>query len=395
MSQPTDVLLLDNGELEDVREILEDLELSFVRASKGDPIPPQPPKVVIATPFGCNPPTASSAAPLSGERPIGIVISDVEAGSSPGRFGAGFDYLVRRPFHPEALRLLIQSCLYAGTDRRVEPRAAVGCNVEVMCDGERHHATLVDLSYTGCRLLMAEPYDVGTSLTFILSEELGASAPFELSGEIVRCDIELRLRQREGFVTAVAWRALGGEVRRELNWVLEIWASGPGTVDGASAEPGSGDKAGQPAPATVELEPDEASAESGAAAQRPQRQPRTPYPKRVHLLDGAQSHAIIARDISRGGMKIDPIPKLELGDCLKLLVYHQARSEPLEIAVHVARDDGPSGLVLHFNTLDEATSTAIDRLLSGPSPIESLHDGQASSGSFTVAEVVRMDRPES
>ena len=101
------VLILDDGELEDIQAILEEIGAAFARVRGGAIVngTQAPSDLLITTPR-----RASSVEPTSHDEkgPIRVVVSGQDSHTLRQQLrSVGFDYLVRRPVHPEALRLLL------------------------------------------------------------------------------------------------------------------------------------------------------------------------------------------------------------------------------------------------------------------------------------------------
>lgn len=181
MDETTAVLLLDDNELDDVEEILEDLGVSFWRL-RGEAIPadlPSPTQLLVATPRRVGVVrTPREKSDRARNAALRIVIANED---SPGLRrqlrNAGVDYLVRRPVHPEALRLLLLDCLYRGDERRGEMRVPVGLDVSFRTGLLPRRALMADLSAGGCRLLSPYALEPGTRLRVLIPEEMGASEP--------------------------------------------------------------------------------------------------------------------------------------------------------------------------------------------------------------------------
>ena len=142
----------------------------------------------------------------------------------------GFDYLVRRPVHPEALRLLLLHCVYTGEERRGQPRVPVGFEISFRSWIRRRRALLTDLSVGGCRLLTPRSLARGKSIKLTLPEELGATAPVTLRGRIARCDFDERLGDEGLYRSAIRFENVERETRKELEWIVETQARGPLTL---------------------------------------------------------------------------------------------------------------------------------------------------------------------
>ena len=151
------VLLLDDGELDDVREILRTVtsEVLHLRGGMIPEVLEPPEKLFIATSrravVAGNWPTHS---PGEGPVRVAVVTDDSNTLRSMLR-RIGFDLLVRRPFHPYALRLLFLRALYSGDERRRETRAPIGAEITFRQGLRKRNAILADLSPKGCRLLSA------------------------------------------------------------------------------------------------------------------------------------------------------------------------------------------------------------------------------------------------
>lgn len=126
------VLILDDGELDDVQGILEELQVEFGRVRGGAIAPNTPPprSLLMATPRRISAVSAIEEASVDEDPPVRVVVVDQDSRTLREQLRrVGFDYLVRRPVHPEALRLLVMHSLYRGEEKRSEPRVAVGLEI--------------------------------------------------------------------------------------------------------------------------------------------------------------------------------------------------------------------------------------------------------------------------
>jgi hypothetical protein len=132
MGQSPAVLLLDDGELDDVQEVLQGAGVAYGRVRGGAIVPdtPRPSKLFISTPRRINAVKLPEPGSPEAEGLVRIVVVSEDSTTLRSRLReVGFDYLVRRPVHPEALRLLLLHCLYTGEEKRSEPRVPVGFEV--------------------------------------------------------------------------------------------------------------------------------------------------------------------------------------------------------------------------------------------------------------------------
>jgi hypothetical protein len=172
------VLLLDDGELDDVQEILDDLRIAYGRV-RGGAIArntPPPTRLLISTPRRIDAVRLPPRGDAAGDALTRIVVVNEDSNTLRAKMREiGFDYLVRRPVHPEALRLLLLHCLYTGDERRREPRVPVGFEISFRTGMLPRRATLADLSSRGCRLLSRFALEPGKRITLQIPQALGAS----------------------------------------------------------------------------------------------------------------------------------------------------------------------------------------------------------------------------
>ena len=338
------VLVLDTGELDDVCGALADLFIPFIRAAA---IPARTSflseaEVVIATEATAA--TARDLALPGPETPTRILVG------APGRepddeLRAGFDFLVRRPLHPEALRLLIQHCVFRGEDRRAEARAAVGLDVAVELDGTLEKATLVDLSTRACRVQLAARIVPGQRLRLILPAG-SESAPTPLAVRVLRVEFDERLHRQGVYVAAFEFEDLTVEASDAVDHLLlEL---------GVLIPIGSPD-----------FDPS-----------RERRTPRADFDRKVPAFREAGLQVLLGRDLSIGGVRVEAAPGLELHERVQLALYGAAREEPLIVWASVVRDDGPRGFALTFDPLEGAEKVRLEAILERLPPVASLADAE-------------------
>ena len=231
MGESPPVLLLDDGELDDVQQLIEQMGLQFGRVRGGAILrgTPPPSTLLVTTPRRaravCDDGTNGASAPVR------VVVVDQDSPSLREQLReTGFDYLVRRPVHPEALRLLLLHCVYTGEERRGQPRVPVGFEISFGSWIRRRRALLTDLSVGGCRLLTPRSLARGKSIKLTLPEELGATAPVTLRGRIARCNFDPRLGDEGLYRSAIGFENVERETRKELERIVEAQARGPVTL---------------------------------------------------------------------------------------------------------------------------------------------------------------------
>ena len=139
------------------------------------------------------------------------------------------------------------------------------------------------------------------------------------------------------------------------------------------------------------MEAGDGPTERGQDAGSPERRgdARHAFERRVIATDEQATRVLVGRDISLGGMRIDPTPTLALEDTLQIAVHVPGQETPLVLNVRVARDDGPDGLLLHFDDLSITASTYLKEVLANL-PDLAAGDGDSSSGEAprVVSEIV-------
>ena len=228
MTDSPAALILDDGELDDVQRVIESLGVEFARVRGGAiaSTTPPPTSLLVATPRRIS--AVSIPDDQSEDPPIRIVVVTEDSNTLREQLRSiGFDYIVRRPVHPEALRLLIMHGLYRGDERRREPRVAVGLEVSFQTGELPRRATLVDLSTGGCRLLSEYELESGRQIQVQISETLGATESLTVEGRILRSEFDERIGADGMYASAVIFENLSVELRHELEWVVEDKNTGP------------------------------------------------------------------------------------------------------------------------------------------------------------------------
>ena len=150
----------------------------------------------------------------------------------------------------------------------------------------------------------------------------------------------------------------------------------------ASTEDGSDDDAIE-----VDLEIIEGGADAEAAGDRRGGR-RAAYVKTVPAFGKRALRVLVGRDLSVGGMRIDPLPGLKLGDRLHLAIYGDAGESPFLVWASVRRDDGEGGMALAFDELPGEMATRLERLVGSLPAVESLHDTEAQAMGTVVSEIL-------
>lgn len=418
MAQAPAVLLLDDGELDDVQEILEEIRAPYARV-RGGAIArgtPPPSDLLISTPRRID--AVASVASSDQPEPIRVVVASEDSNGLREQLRrVGFDYLVRRPVHPEALRLLILHALYKGEERRTEPRVAVGVEVSFRAGLLNRRATLADLSIRGCRLLCRTRIDPGRRIRVHIPEALDAGEPFTVTGRVVRA---IPPGREDGLHTAaVHFDRISDEARQALELIIEDRAQGPATLRpgaerpvGPGAEPTPVADAAPPLKELLdettptpppeigtgalevdvsldpEIDGEEKDQPPAAPAPERRRGKRADYSQTVPAFGNRALRVLVGRDLSTGGMRIDHLSGLEISDRLHLAIYGDARESPFLVWGTVTRDDGEAGMALVFDPLEAGVGARLERLVANLPAVESLHDSEVEAMGTVMTEIL-------
>ncbi len=389
----------------------------------------------------------------------------------------GFDYLVRRPVHPEALRLLVLHCIYSGEERRREPRVPVGLEVSFRTGLLPRRATLADLSTRGARILSRWPLEPGRRITITIPQRTGIPEAITLKGRVIRMSLDEHLGPEGPYWAAISFDEIKADTRHELEWILEERARGPATV----RPNGSGDNADAEPPKFIidppetraadlerdlsvpvdirmdvepdvgpdgepDVEPDDdaagdvqaddqaddlfdfqsdnlsddesndqsddettlvdanveklfeapppevaAPSRAGAATKADDDRRTTPrhgYDRKVPAFGDRAMRVLVARDLSMGGMRVEPDTGLELGDRVHLAIYGAAEEEPFLVWATVSRDDGEDGMALVFENVHELVAQQLEAVVAALPAVESLHDDEVRAMGTVVTEIL-------
>lgn len=403
LESPGAILLIHDGELADVRELLDDLGLGFAESTPRttDAEDYRSASVVISTPQYL----ASRIQSEESVRAIRIVIlEDVARTLRAMLFRGGIEWLVRRPFHPAALRGLLLHCIYQGPEKRKAQRVSIGAAVHFQAGWRKRGALLAEISSKDCRILSPRPVEVGRRLKLRLPAELAGRRVLHLDGRVVRT---ARYKGDEGtHEICVLFDPLAAKEAQRLKDLVAAHAQGPAVLQGAAARhlqrsrPGDPAEGARPGRSVITFgggkpaEKDEARGAGEAAApgsmppgEERRTDPRHAFRRRIIALSEEATRVVVGRDISLRGMRIDPTSTLHVGSELQIAIHVPGHETPLVIDVRVARDDGEQGMVLHFV---DPTPTAVGYLqdMIGELPNLSATGGADSERAYVVSEIV-------
>ncbi len=446
LSSERRILLLHGGELDDVRAIAEAAGL----VCHEDPDEATLWDLVIASLRQLDTLTELSVA-VADRR---IVVVDQDSRTLRARIRrARAQWVVRRPFHPEAFRLLLAHCLYRGPERR-QLRVALGAPARFRAGLRRGTGLVADLSAEGCRLLTDAPLAVGQRLLVFLPRAGDPRRTFFVRGRVVRAGkvgadgnraVALRFywmtRPTRARVTALVGQHQSGPA------VLPVQSAGgtPGIaqVEAAGRDPGRSPEgeasaalataipsqaaatvawrasvvsAGDPASTDREVVgvlgvPREESTEVGVGPggvdteAEPRREaerrllpdaerrhePRRAFERHVVALSSEAARVLIGRDLSVGGMRVAPDAKLRPGAELRLALYAREGEVPLVVRARVVRNDRGHGVALRFADLSVPVKEQLLKITEDLPVLETPFDDEGLTEGIIVSRMLDLD----
>ncbi len=391
-------MLVDRGELDDVYEMLQELGAQPVRlgvdAQRGYVNWDEPPRVFVAAARSALSMRLPPHAKEDGVVTVAIAETDSQTLSTMLR-RLEYQYLVRRPVHPEALRLLLARALYRSSDHRQEPRVSVGHEVSWWLDWKRHHGVLVEISPRGCRLLAARTVACNTRLRLRIPRRATGSWALSIRGRIVRCQPYRGAGQRESVSLGVEFEDLSVRLRSRLAALLAKRSQGPARLSVAPRPPAEPALAEAPESLSTPADPPGPGAtepESVADGSGERRQHlRGALHREVVALDEDEQRALlvlVGRDLSPGGIRVVPHPLVSLGDELTLALYDVSSPDPLVVRGVVVRDDGKRGLVLQFRDVKESVAEKIENIIATLPAIQSGASEDRGGDGIFIARIV-------
>jgi len=385
------ILLLHDGELRDVRALLDDIGIP-IRERVG-PLRPAETRAqwhtVIATPkrlleFKVRP---------TGPRPMLVAIADQASNTLKSQMQRlRIDFVVNRPVHPMALRLLLLHAVYNGPERRKRDRISIGAEIRVRVGLFAKPATLAEISQRGARVLTHQSVGKGTTLRLAIGRELTRAGTLRIPATVVRT------ATGEGGATEAGLRfdALGPKTLESLRRFLDLHKRGPvqvrhqvsGSVSVSSMpfelpapEPST------PSPTPTATAPVAAAITAEADDDERRGANRFDYENRVVALVDEAARVFLGRDISTGGMRVDAHPEIGLGSRLKLALHAGPRSEPVLVDAVADRDDGNDGVFLRFENLTSPVEREIGQMMRRLN----VSSGEGDESNLVVSEVISVE----
>lgn len=410
-----EILLIDDGELDEVARVLESEGLAF-RRLRGGKIPAEvapPLELLIVTPRRLDRVRRGSPVDAAPGRPTRIIAVDEDSPAMRRRLRrAGLNLLVRLSADPEIWRLVISRALYDGSERREDLRVAVGSHVEIDSDARQAAdpqttPLLMDLSNRGCRLQTESEFTEGDPIEFTIPgshSTAGANEPLTLVGQVRRI---AQIHGSDLRTLAVVFESDMPEgSRRQLTALINRWASGPASQGATShmiapAIPPCqlsslpdltlDDETDPPVSSGSEIRVQlgnstEIDVAAKGAERRQQLRGRFESPIRAQSQSGPI--VLIGRDLSAGGMRIERTSSLQLGDRFQIALHGPGGAEPFIVDAEIVRDDGDGGFALTFDGVAREVATELEKLVACLPDVESLDAGEIGGMGAVLSEIL-------
>jgi hypothetical protein len=299
------------------------------------------------------------------------------------------------------LRALLLHALYRGPEKRRLPRASIGAPVRYRAGWRQHRAILADLSLGGCRLLTQQPAERDKTITLLLPADLVVGRAFALKARVLRTDSPAG--QPPGTTALVArFDKAGAKTLKRLKAILAAHASGPARIDRGTAAQAAASAPARPAlerphqaapmrprqPTLTRPIPAASGPHPGSSRDRRGETRHAIDPLVVQLRDEA-ARVLVGRDISLGGMRVDPNRRLAVGQTLRIAIHVDGMKAPLVVTSQVQRDDGRDGLALRFVDLSRETAEELAQALEDL-PVLAPSSNERASG-FIVSEILAVE----
>jgi hypothetical protein len=96
----------------------------------------------------------------------------------------------------------------------------------------------------------------------------------------------------------------------------------------------------------------------------------------------------MGRDLSAGGMRIERVSGIQVGDRFSLALYGPAEQRPFLVDARVERDGGDDGFGLRFIDPPSEVVRGLEKLVACLPDVESLEDGEMGGLGAVVSEIL-------
>jgi len=412
--RPLSAILVGGSDLDEIAVILRDLDIETIQCGPYDPqltALDDASLLVVSAEIAMSDPI-----PVDTDLLVGIAVcGDISETVRSQIRQQGFRYLLRSHLHPEALRLLLRYAIYGERDRRGRVRHPVGCEVSWRAGWKRNRGRLLDISRGGCCLLVKNSPKVGASIAIKIPAETVGGKALKLRGKVLRSTPNAAHHGNERTALGVILDDITPATRKVLVDLCERWSESPPMLplserpraatpvveaheeEILASEPQAEDSqthveslsetsAKDPTATELQDPSSELQDPSSATAQRSTR--RGVFEQEIVQIDDDARvvQALLGRDLSIDGIRVVRQLGLAPGNKLRLALFDTPQQEPLILSAEVSRDDGGSGLFLHFVDLSAEMAARVEAIVSQLPAIESI-DPHGDAGVVTAGVV--------
>ena len=377
VSDAPSVLVLDDGELERLQQVLEQLGADFVRLS-GENIPPEveSPRDLLITSGrrAMSMPRVVPGARIA-PSPFWVCIYDQDFRPLRERLRSlGVHFLIRGEVDASSVQLFLLQLLHRGAERRRCRRIPLHCEVELEVGNDQRKAQLVEISGDTCRFVTDRDIPGGACVVLRLPPSLTGGEPYDLTGRRIRAAACESAVGEPALAIVVGFQDLDAEVEALLEALLA--GSQKGTqVTPLADEPMSQTAAEEQEP-SLDVASEQALPESWDRARDGERRgrQRRVYDRRVEALRWSTDEGprvALGKDLSRSGVRVVTSSRPQVGAHVTLALYGGPREEPVVVEAEVVRVVGAESS-LRFLSLGRNEYRQLEKLAGERPDFESL-----------------------
>ena len=392
-SAPHSVLLLDDGELDDVECMLRRIGADCLRL-RGSEIPKvvhQPRHLLISSMKRALAMPTVEISPGCSSWPAWVCVHAKDFLPLRERLrDLGVHFLIHSTLDEESLRLFLLQLLYNGVERRGCERLPLHAEVGLQVESNERSVRLVELSAESCRILSTHPIARGTAIRVSLPQSIGGGDEIELRGRAARSSLGRSTAGAPVYSTVVTLAALDIRARALLDRIVHGRQLGT-PVSPLACRLEEFDLSEDAFEQMLDIrspEPREAGPRGVPQRRERRDQPRREYQRRVELLELSHSStdgSALGHDLSLDGVRVVGYPELEAGAEVTLALYAGRREEPLVVPAAVVRGGGADEVAFRFKRLSASQKDRLKQLTLGLAALQSL---ESEDGRLVITKVV-------
>ena len=386
MANQPSVLILDDGELDNVYRMLLELRTDVVRlrgAEIGRSVVGPRDLLVTAGRRTLGEMPELTAPEGTESSPIWICVHNQDFMPLRERLcEMGVHYLLQNALDEQSRRRFLIQLLRSGAEQRGSSRLHLGGDVDYRTDNATRQGRLVELSVDGCRILAQESLQMGTPLTAILPPSLGGGAELELRGIVLREAEHEVCSGQDLYSTVIGFGELDDAIREKLESITRGERIGTKITPLASLPEEARIAGGDTADGRADEE------DSDTAADR-RGEVRHAYDRPVHVIgyEPAAGVPVLGCDLSLSGVRLSGCPGFDAGVRITLAIFGSAREEPIILEAAVIRSAANGEMGVAFDPLSPGHQQALEKLLNSYPVLDALHREDSDAGRTIVANV--------